>query len=424
MNREPPAAGRSAQVRRLPLPRGTRAQASPERRLREGSGIVVAPPRYALAHALARSLGQPLVGGNRVELLHGGEPAWAALFAAIDRAREHINLESPAFVAPGLAASLAQRLMERAGAGVRVNLLLDGSRPGAARDTALLRRAGITVCPSHWLARARTLLGRAAHQHTQRSLVVIDGCVAFLGGLAPLRSPGAGSCLRVDGPAVAQLQDLFLVRWLRECGTAPPPARYFPPLGPRGTQRTGLAAVDAGWGVQPLRAALLAAIDAARHSVLVSGAPGQCVSRALRLAAERGLEVRVLLPALQGHAGEPAECADQAALLRSGVRVHRRRMAPLHTDACVIDRVWAATASTLDFDRRLHSAELPLIVLDDDFGAGIERLLRGDIARCRELSAPVADAPNAGTGQAASPPTANAWQRGRQWLSERLPTRT
>ncbi|MBA3589840.1 MAG: hypothetical protein H0W38_09670, partial [Methylibium sp.] len=255
MTRGPHPAGRSAQVRRLPLARGVRTgPLEPKEPPVAGSGIVVSPPRYALAHALTRSLGQPLVSGNRVELLRGGESAWAALFEAIDRAREHINLESPAFIAPAVAASLARRLIARAGAGVRVNLLLDGSRSGAARDATLLRQAGINVCASRWLARAQTWLGRTAQRHTQRSLslIVVDGHVAFLGGLAPPRSPGAGSCLRIEGPAVALLQDQFLTHWRHECGRAPPQARYFPALSPQGPHRTGLAACEAGWQARPL----------------------------------------------------------------------------------------------------------------------------------------------------------------------------
>ncbi|WP_292444217.1 hypothetical protein [Methylibium sp.] len=424
MNREPHPAGGSAQVRRLPMPRGVRARPfAPQAPRAAGSGIVVAPPRYALAHALTRSLGQPLVSGNRVELLRGGEPAWAALLEAIDRAREHINLESPAFITPALAASLAQRLITRAGAGVRVNLLLDGSRPGAARDATLLRQSGINVCASRWLARAQTLLGRAAGRHTQRSLIVVDGHVAFLGGLAPPRSPGAGSCLRVEGPAVAQLQDLFLAHWRQECGTAPPQARYFPALSPRGPQRTGLAVCSAGWHDRPLQPALLAAIDAAQHSVLIGGTPASSVAEALTRACARGIEVQVLLPATHARdADEPAERARNHALLCGGARLHRRRDAPLQADICVIDGVWAAVGCSLDFDRRLHGAELTLIVLDGDFGAGVDRLVRDDIARSCESTTPETEGAQAAPPQADAP-AANAWRRGRQWLSERLDTR-
>lgn len=413
-----------AQVRRL-RPRRSADAAPPLRRTGEARvGVVVTPPRYVLAHALTRSLGQPLVSGNRVELIRAGEPAWATLFDAIDHAREHVNLESPAFVAPALAAALAQRLMTRAGEGVRVNLLLDGSRCDAARDTALLRQAGIGVCESRWLPRARALLGRASRRHTQRSLIVIDGRLAFLGGLAPLRSAGAGACLRVEGPVVALLQKHFVAHWRRECGTAPPQARYFPALAPRGTQRTGLAACDAGWQMKPFQPALLVAIDAAQEHVLIGGAPERTVAVALAHAAARGVEVQVLLPPAPEADEGQAQRARYCALLRAGVRLHRRCHAPLQPDTCVIDGVWTAFGGALDFDRRPHEADLTLIVLDNDFGAGIERMLRDDFALCRELTAPEAEPADGAGTPADSRPAGSAWMRARQWLNERWPARS
>lgn len=393
-------------------------------------GIVVAPPRYALADALSRSLDRPLVSGNRIELLRSGEAAWAALFEAIDRACEHINLESPAFIAPALAASLAQRLIARAAAGVRVNLLLDGSTRGASREGALLRQSGICVCPSHWWARARRLLGGAAQHRRQRSLVVIDGRIAFMDCLAPPHSPAAGASPRVEGPVVARLQEVFIAHWRRESGTAPPQARYFPALDMRGRQRAALAACDAGRQARPLESALLAAIDAAQFSVLLDAAEhdaavrdatgrataGRTLARALMRAAERRVEVHVLLPATAGYGEGPVDRARHEALLRSGVRLHRRRLAPLQGDTCVIDGVWAAAGLMPVFDERLHRAELALIVLDGPFAAGMERLMRDDIALCRELHAHDAGAPLA-PADGCRP--SNAWWRARQWLSDR-----
>lgn len=418
-SRGPQPAGQGAQIRRLPVqrsPRAGRPAACPHGGT--GSGIVVAPPRYALAHALTRSLGQPLVSGNRIELLRTGEAAWARLFKAIDRAREHINLESPAFIAPALAASLAQRLIARAAVGVRVNLLLDGSTRGGSRDTALLRQSGIGVCRSAWWVRTRRLLVGTARRRTQRSLIVIDGCMAFLGGLAPPNSPNARSCLCIEGPAVALLQDLFIAHWHRESGSAPPQARYFPALDMRGTQRTALAACGSGRQARPLESALRAAIDAAQISVLID-APEPTLARALMRAAERGVEVHVLLPATARHGEGPIERARYHALLRSGVRLHRRRLAPLQDDSCVIDGVWANAGPLPDHDGRLHGTEPALIVLDGEFAAGIERRLRDDIVLCRELSARDTDLEAADTATANGSRSSNAWWRASQWLSDR-----
>ncbi|MBA3589700.1 MAG: hypothetical protein H0W38_08940 [Methylibium sp.] len=185
-----------------------------------------------------------------------------------------------------------------------------------------------------------------------------------------------------------------------------------------------MAACEAGWQARPLQPALLAAVDAAQRRVLIGGTPARSVAEALTGASARGVEVQVLLPALPEREGdEPAERARHRALLHSGAHLHRRRHMPLHADTCVIDGVWAAVGCALDFDRRLHGAELTLIVLDGDFGAGIERLLRDDIALSRELTAPEAEASHAALAQA-DDPAITAWRRARQWLSRQLQTRS
>lgn len=418
-----PAPG--AQVRQLPsrVDMAKRERSSHAQR----PGIVIAPPRYALAHALTRSLGQPLVSGNRIELLCGGDPAWAALFDAIDRAREHVNLESPGRVNPALAAALAQRLMARAAAGVRVNLLLDGSRPGAARDATVLRQAGVGVCTPHRWPHIAALATRTVAR--QRSLIVIDGRIGFLGGLAPpwAGTDRRGSCLRVEGPAVALLQELFVAGWQRERGETLPRSRYFPALRPQGRQRAALAVQEAGGPAAPFPRALLAAIEAARHHVLLAGAANPSVLDALADAAARGIEVQWLLPIGSDAGVVRFPHARLRALLDAGVRLQRRRHAPLHAEACVIDGVWA-TVGAAPLQPGHHGADgahTALIVLDEGFGAGIERMLRDDIALGQELTAAGLDAEAAAEagcdrGDATASAPASAWSRGWQWLAERF----
>src|SRR5262245_48543199 len=81
--------------------------------VREAADTVApgAPARTAHAQALARSLGQPLLSGNQVDVLVDGPQTYAAMFEAIDNARDHINIESYIVEAEGPGEELAQRLL-------------------------------------------------------------------------------------------------------------------------------------------------------------------------------------------------------------------------------------------------------------------------------------------------------------------------
>ena len=80
---------------------------------------------HSHAHSLVCGLCEPLVAGNRVELLQDGPSTYEAMFAAIDGARHHVNLESYLLEAEGPGEEFARRLIARAKAGVRVNVLYD-----------------------------------------------------------------------------------------------------------------------------------------------------------------------------------------------------------------------------------------------------------------------------------------------------------
>lgn len=371
------------------------------------------------AHALAlrRCLGGPLVGCNRITLLEDGPEAFAAMFRAVEAARDHINLESYIIEAEGPGAEMQRRLIERARAGVRVNLLFDsfGSlRTGAAFFDAL-REAGVTVCEYNPLRRWQMLVNRAMHWRDHRKLMVVDGQVGFIGGVniasvyasgsAPLgvthgRGPGEAPGkpgwhdlhVEVEGPVVARLQQLFVQHWRRHAPCPLPKAGYFPPLRAMGTQAVGVAASDAGHRRNPHYRALLCAIETARARIQMTTAylaPPRRLLRALVRAAERGVRVELLLPGKSDswaalHAGR----SHFSQLLDAGVRIYECHDTMLHAKACVVDGLWASIGSSnVDWRSVLHNAEANLVALDEDFAAELERVFRADARLARSIDA-------------------------------------
>jgi len=370
---------------------------------------------HSHAHALVAGLGEPLVTGNRVDLLQDGPGTYAAMFAAIDNARDHVNLESYIVEAEGPGEEFARRLIARARAGVRVNVLYDsfGSIGTPASYFDHLRANGVNVCEYNPLRRLGTLLSRALHLRDHRKLMVVDGRVGFIGGVnispvyaagsSPLAasggSGGAGAALepgwrdthvRVEGPIVAQLQRLFMHHWSRQSSIALRGTNYFPPLGPAGGQRVALAACDAGRRRNPFYRALLSALDAAQQRIFLTTAylvPTRRFMRTLLRAARRGVEVHLLLPGasdfwLPLQAGR----SHYGRLLRGGVHVHELQDALLHAKTCVIDGLWTTVGSSnLDWRSFLHNAEANLVILDAALAQEMERVFRADIARSREI---------------------------------------
>ncbi len=397
------AADPTRPARSLPGPRGHRTPPAPQD-----------PVAVAQGAALVRSLGRPLLGGHAVEVLLDGPATYASMFEAIAQARDHINLESYMIEHAGPGAELAERLAERCRAGVRVNLLFDsvGSIGTAAAYFRQLEAAGVNLCEYNPLRKVSTWLTRALHLRDHRKLMVVDGRVGFIGGVNispaygsgpaahavqaatgnPLATPWRDTHLRVEGPVVAHLQRLFTSHWQRFSRTPMAAANYFPPLRPAGSQRVALAACDAGRRSNPFYRALLAAIDAAQHRVLITTAymvPPRRLLRALVRAAERGVEVQVLLPGISDvwaalHAGR----SHYARLLRAGVRIHERHDRFVHAKTCVIDGVWTTVGSS-NFDWRsiLHNAEANLLVLDAQLASRMERVFHDDVEIAREIDA-------------------------------------
>ena len=370
------------------------------------------------AHALVAGLAEPLVTGNRVDLLQDGPGTYAAMFEAIDNARDHVNLESYILEAEGPGEEFARRLIARAKAGVRINVIYDsfGSLGTPASYFDHLRANGVNVCEYNPLSRLGNLLSRALHLRDHRKLMVVDGRIGFIGGVnissvysagsSPLASIGGSgghqeeaaadkpgwrdTHVRVEGPIVAQLQRLFMRHWSRHSSIALRGTHYFPPIAPAGSQRVALAACDAGRRRNPFYRALLSALDASQHRIFLTTAylvPTRRLMRSLLRAARRGVDVHLMLPGVSDFwAPLQAGRSHYTRLLRAGIHLHELHDTLLHAKTCVIDGLWTTVGSSnLDWRSFLHNAEANLVVLYAGLALEMERVFMDDVARAKEI---------------------------------------
>jgi cardiolipin synthase len=365
--------------------------------------------QYELQLALSES---PLVFGNQTKVFHIGPDILAAMFYAMQQARDHINLEY--FILDDVQSGgelLSQLLLRKLRDGVAVNMIFDsyGSRNTPRSFFTTLHDAGARVLEFNPLDPFAGKTGWSPNDRDHRKIMVVDGTVAFTGGINLDKSyenpPSAGlpadgdtahafwrdTGVRIEGPAVAELQKLFFGTWREQKGSPVAPAVYFPPLPRLGVQTIRIIGSSPGNHRPLYYVSLIAAIRSARRRIWLSSGyfvPPHQERKALYAAARSGVDVRVITPA---HSDvEAAVYAARAAsgdLLESGARIWEVQNAVLHSKLVTVDGVWSVIGSS-NLDRRsvVFNNEVDAIILGRDTAGQVEAILQQDIAASREIT--------------------------------------
>ncbi len=361
----------------------------------------------ALEQAISDS---PLSAGNKVVLLEDGPRTYEAMFAAINAARDHINMETYIIEDDETGRRFADALIAKQRAGVQVNLIRDsvGTIGTKKEFFKRLSDAGVKVLEFNPVNPLVAKVGWDVNQRDHRKLLIADGRIAFLGGInissvySGGSSSGAGSRgtgqpqpwrdtdLQVEGPVVAELQKLFIETWEKQKGDPLAKRQYFPALQPQGDDVVHAIGSTPDDPFSQIYATLVSAIDNAETEVLLTNAyfvPDPQLIASLKAAVARGVDVRLVLPGtsdapLVFHAGR--SYYDE--LLSAGVKIYERRRALLHSKTALIDGVWSTVGSTnLDWRSFLHNQELNAVVLGAGFGAQMRASFEQDVANSEQI---------------------------------------
>ncbi len=353
--------------------------------------------------------GSPLTAGNKVLLLQDGPTTYAAMFAAINAARDHINMETYILDDDEIGQRFAAALIAKQREGVQVNLMYDsvGTLDTPAAFFAQLAAAGIKLVEFNPVNPLAAKTGWAVNQRDHRKLLVVDGRIAFLGGInisgvyssgsgPGLRAPPTGKLpwrdtdLQLEGPVVAELQKLFIEAWNKQKGEPLAERVYFPPLAVVGSEVVRAIGSSPDEPCSLIYATLISALRSAQTEIWLSNAyfvPDPQLKAALKAAVARGVDVRVVVPGstdswLVFHAGR----AHYTELLRAGVKLYERGDALFHVKTAVIDGVWSTVGSTnLDWRSFLHNHEVNAVVLGGNFGDRMRAAFLADIAKSRPI---------------------------------------
>ncbi len=343
------------------------------------------------------------VGFHRLRLLKDGAQAFPAMLDAISRAQSTICFETYILEDDRVGNQFADALIERARAGVEVNLLFDtwGSSVSDGYVNRL-RENGVKVLPFRPILHALQdiKLVRQVSRRNHRKALIIDSRIAFTGGInissdyAPADDGGQGfrdTHIEFDGPAALELQYFFLHTWRKAKGPPVDEPRYSH-AGRRPDPCVHIVTNDMHKGRVSIRNSYRKAIRQAQKSIFITNAyflPTLGLLRGLRNAAKRGVDVRVMVAGTTDvTAVKLATRTIYGRLLKAGVRLYEWHGRVLHAKTAVVDGQWSTVGSSnLDQQSLRLNMEANAIVEDPRFARAIETMFHEDLEHCEEITA-------------------------------------
>lgn len=342
-----------------------------------------------------------VVAENQLRLLHNGAEYFPQLCADIAAAQHSIYLETYIFAADATGRMIADALQNAAVRGVSVRLLLDGFGSARLPEDWIegLRHAGVQV---QWFRRERYRfnLARRRLRRLHRKLTVIDGEIAFVGGINILNdipsetnfaAPRFDYAVRMQGRLVGEVHVVVRHLWravswanLRQRIRQARQSVYTHERKETYAPLTFLLR-DNLRHRRDIERAYLQAISRAKHEIIIANAyflPGRLLRRALIQAAQRGVHVVLLLQGrVEYRLQHYATHALFEQLLAENIEIYEYQPSYLHAKVAVIDSHWSTVGSSnIDPFSLLLAREANLVVVDTLFALTLRSSLLAAIA--------------------------------------------
>ncbi len=331
---------------------------------------------------------QSLIAGNETQLLFDGEQTFKAVFDAIRSAKTHINLEY--FIFENIhyqETSLQDLLVKKRSEGVAVNVIYDafGSINTDKAFLEALKTAGVKLTEFHSIDLESI---DDINHRDHRKMLIVDGKVAIVGGVnlsttyqskSLFGSSGASDApknaqeaywrdtdLWIKGPAVAELQKLFLTHWDT---TQPIDQTYFFPTQEKaGNELIHVIGSSPKDDQHYFYATLVAAISNSAKKIVMSSAyfvPTKDQKQVLLEASKRGVSVELILPGLTDSTlSLNVQRSHYEDLLEQGVNIYEMSTEVLHAKTISVDGVWSVVGSSnFDYRSATLNEEVDVVVL-------------------------------------------------------------
>ncbi|WP_459546769.1 phospholipase D-like domain-containing protein [Nocardia sp. X0981] len=355
-----------------------------------------------LRRRLERLIGVAATEGNTLVALRNGDEIFPAMLDAIHSARHTVDMMTFVYWQGDIAHRFAHALADRARAGLRVRLLLDGfgSRLIETELLDLMDRAGVQVA---WFRKPLYLSPLKQNHRCHRKVLVVDEQVAFTGGVG-IAQEWCGDArdehewrdthVRLEGPAVDGVAAAFAQNWA-ECHEELFDERdRFTPHERHGDAIVQVVRGSASFGWQDMQTLLRVVIESAEQRLRLATAyfaPDPYFIELLCAAANRGVQVEILVPGphTDKRVCQLAGRRDYEALLACGVRVYEYQPTMMHAKVITVDGVAALVGST-NLNRRSlsHDEEIMLVVLQEEFTATLDAHFDDDLSVSEPIRLP------------------------------------
>ena len=353
-------------------------------------------PEIRAARELADS---PFVRGNSYDLLVDGEATYDSIHAGIEKAESYILFQFYIIRADRSGNRFKEQLIRKAQEGVRVYVLYDevGSSQLPKQWIAGIRKAGIPVYPFNTRQGSRNRFQLNFRNH--RKIVVVDGKVAWLGGLNvgddylgedKKLSPWRDTHLRFEGPAALMAQGVFMSDWHWASHELIASLNWEPQVAgdlPEGEGGANILVLQSGPADEHETASLFftQALNLARKRIWIATPyfiPDEATMVALRLALLKGLDVRIITPALNDNwFVRHASNVFLRELSEMGARIFFFDKGFMHQKVMLVDDR-LGMVGTVNFDNRSFrlNFEITAAVAGPEFNAELEAMLLEDLS--------------------------------------------
>ena len=327
--------------------------------------------------ALTANLPDDIRSGNSIITLTDFDSMLSAMRADIDSARSYVHLLFFKYEDDPVSRSLADLLAAKAAEGVEVRLMYDDavnkSRYKLYREMESKGIETLSFAPMHI-----PFLKKSDNYRNHRKIVVVDGKVAYIGGMNIAERYGKGlkwGCwrdtqIRIEGPAAAACELSFARDWAHAGGTLLSDARYYPETAPAGDIEVDVVCSGPIGEGPVIRERICDMLDRSKTRFWIESPyliPGKEMMRSLCTAARRGVDVRVILPPRGDHGvlTPLATKAHIADVIDAGVKVAFYRKGYMHSKTAVCDGSLVTVGST-NIDVRSYVLDLEINVFIDN----------------------------------------------------------
>jgi cardiolipin synthase len=347
---------------------------------------------FRVSEAVTR---RPIVGGNRIQMLHNGEEAYPPMLEAIENAKSSVFLATYIFDSDRTGRRFIDALTRAAKRGLDVRVLIDGVGELYAfpRAGTLLKKQKVNI--RRFLPPKLFPPTIHINLRNHRKILVADSRVAFMGGMnigdrhlaQNTNNPSRVRDVhfRVEGPVVIQLEKVFLEDWAF-CGGEQ--KRVPPDFSIQAGNVISRTIVDGpNEDLDKLATILTGAVSSAKHCISIMTPyflPSREIISALQVAALRGVEVDIILPLKNNLPFVHWATRNMLwELLQKGVRIYYQPPPFVHSKLFIVDNHYAQIGSANLDPRSLRlNFELVLEIYDKETAVNLE----AHVKKCRDTS--------------------------------------